>query len=185
MIVWNHRSPSLEYATCSGSPSARANERHRAYGFRSATIAYPWHPLFEQTVWVSPYRRGKSLTVVQIQGRPGLSRELPNWMFDQAYCAGMSLGLPQVSLAGLAELADLLAAWRKNHRHGARSRPSLKEIGHAKSPPPLPSPAQSGARAAQNSAARGPDPEGDRRSPRRAAARCRSGGTSNTPGRLP
>ena len=26
------------------------------------------------------------------------SRELPNWMFDQAYCAGMTLGAPQISL---------------------------------------------------------------------------------------
>ena len=56
-------------------------------------MAYPWHPLFGQTVRVSPYRRGKSLTFVQTQERPGLSRELPNWMFDQAYCAGMSFGI--------------------------------------------------------------------------------------------
>lgn len=31
---------------------AKADKRHKAYGFRSATIAYPWHPLFGQTVQV-------------------------------------------------------------------------------------------------------------------------------------
>ena len=91
---------------------------------------------------VSPYRRGKALTFVYTQERPDLSRELPNWMFDQAYCAGMSLGSPQVSIEGLAELAAVLASWTTNRRHGARSRPSQKEIGHAKIPPPLPGPAR-------------------------------------------
>jgi|SRR5215217_531372 hypothetical protein len=172
-------------AICLSSGAVAANKRHRAYGFRSATIAYPWHPLFGQTVQVSRYRRGKALSFVYTQERPDLSRELPDWMLDQAYCAGMSLGSPQVSIEGLAELVAVLASWTTNRRHGARSGPSQKEIGHAKTPPSLPGPARSGAGAPQSTAARGPDPEGDCRSPRRASPRRCSGRTSNTPGRLP
>lgn len=175
----------LSAVICFASGAVAANKRHKAYGFRSATIAYPWHPLFGQTVQVSRYRRGKALSFVYTQQRPDLSRELPDWMLDRAYCAGMSLGSPQVSVEGLAELAAVLASWTTNRRHGARSRPLQKEIGHAKIPPPLPGTAHSGAGAPQSTAASGPDHEGNRRSPRRAAARRRSGRTPDTPGRLP
>ncbi|WP_268815154.1 hypothetical protein [Sinorhizobium medicae] len=33
--------------------------------------------------------------------RPDLSRELPNWMFDERYCGEMRLGPPEISIAGL------------------------------------------------------------------------------------
>lgn len=38
-------------------------------------------------VQVSPHRRGKELTRIYTTERPDFSRELPNRMFDQAYCA--------------------------------------------------------------------------------------------------
>jgi hypothetical protein len=37
----------------------------------------------------------KALSFVYTQERPDLSRELPDWMLDQTYCVGMSLGSPQ------------------------------------------------------------------------------------------
>ena len=85
-----------------------ANTRHSAYAFRHATIAYRWHPLFGRRVQVAPHRRGKELTCIYTAERPDLSRELPNWMLDPAYCAGMTLGSPEISLDGLLKLADVL-----------------------------------------------------------------------------
>jgi hypothetical protein len=44
--------------------------------------------------------------------RPGLTRELPNWMFDESYCSGMTLGQPEISITGLNKLADVRPDWR-------------------------------------------------------------------------
>jgi hypothetical protein len=41
--------------------------------------------------------------------RPDFSRELPNWMFDDGYCCGMSIGTPEIRIEGLDELAAVLA----------------------------------------------------------------------------
>ena len=120
-------------AICSCSAASAANDRHSAYSFRSATIAYPWHPLAGRTLHVSPFRRGKDLTCIYTDERPDLSRELPNWMFDASYCSGMKLGPPEISVDGLTELAALLATLRKTRRKDASSRSSKKaEKGDAK-----------------------------------------------------
>ena len=103
---------------------AGASQRHSAYSFRFATIAYRWHPLFGRTLQVSPFRRGKALTCIYTHERPDLCRELPNWMFDQSYCAGMTLGPPEISLEGLNELAGVLTALGTNRKRSAQSRPS-------------------------------------------------------------
>lgn len=95
-------------ATFTFFAGAAPSTRHSAYSLRHSTIAYRWHPLSGQTLQVSPHRRGKDLTCIYTAERPGLSRELPNWMFDQAYCAGMTLGAPQISLEGLTDLAHLI-----------------------------------------------------------------------------
>jgi hypothetical protein len=95
----------------------RANKRYSAYSFRRATIAYPWHPLFGRTLQVSRNRRGKDLTCIYTDERPDLARELPNWMFEEKYCAGMSLGPPQVR-------THLRSCWRRaaNRRSGVHDR---------------------------------------------------------------
>ena len=117
------------------SAAAEANTRHSTYSLRQSTIAYRWHPLFGQTLRVSPHRRGKDLTCIYTTERPGLSRELPNWMFDQAYCAGMTLGTPQISLEGLAELAAVLALLGETQGRGTRSQISKEGAGAKKSMP--------------------------------------------------
>ena len=119
------------------SAGAGANYRHSAYSFRFATIAYRWHPLFGRTLQVSPFRRGKALTCIYTHERPDLCRELPNWMFDESYCAGMALGPPEVNIEGLNELACVLAALGANRKRSAQSHPSnKKEKGGAKKPVP-------------------------------------------------
>ena len=116
-------------ATFSCSAPSDPNKRHSAYSFRRATIAYRWHPLFGRTLQVSRNRRGKDLTCIYTDERPDLARELPNWMFEERYCAGMSLGPPQVSIEALNALAAVLAAGGKSAKRGSRSRPSETEGG--------------------------------------------------------
>jgi hypothetical protein len=100
-----------------------ANKRYSAYSFRRATIAYRWHPLFGRTLQVSYNRRGnKDLTCIYTEERPELARELPNWMFDERYCADMTLGPPQVSIEALNALAATLSTGGKLGKRGAGDR---------------------------------------------------------------
>ena len=122
---------------CLSSAVVAANDRHSAYRFRFATIAYRWHPLFGRKLQVSPFRRGKELTCIYTDERPDLCRELPNWMFDESYCAGMTLGAPEISIDGLNELASVLASFGANRKRGAQSDPSrTKEVDRAEKPAP-------------------------------------------------
>jgi hypothetical protein len=66
--------------------------------------------------------------------RPDLCRELPNWMFDECYSAGMTLGTPEISIEGLNELA-VLGSFSKNRSQGAGSYPlKRKEKDNAEKP---------------------------------------------------
>jgi hypothetical protein len=67
------------------------------------------------------FRHGKELTCSYTDERPGLSRELPNSMFDENYNAGVTLGQPEISIAGLNELASVLASLNANRKRGAQS----------------------------------------------------------------
>ena len=110
------------------SEVAAANRRHSTYSLRFARIAYRWHPLFGRTLQVSPFRRGKDLKCIYTDERPDLCRELPNWMFDEAYCSGMTLGLPEVSLVALHNLGRLLESLKRTRMRAARfSSRKLKE----------------------------------------------------------
>jgi len=113
-------------ATFFSSVAVAASKRHSAYSFRTAKIAYPWHPLFGLTLQVSSHRRGKDLLCIYTDERPDLSRELPTWMFDESYCAGMALGEPQISIEGLLKFAAVLTAFA-TQIPGARSHPSNKK----------------------------------------------------------
>jgi hypothetical protein len=102
---------------------------------------------------VSRNRRAKDLTCIYTDERPDLARELPNWMFDESYCAGMSLGSPQVSIEALNELATVLAAGGKSPKRGSRSRPSeTKEAIRAHEEEPRPIAARAGSPAPRSNA---------------------------------
>jgi hypothetical protein len=119
----------LSPGICSCFVVSEPNTRHSTYSLRHSTIAYRWHPLSGRTLQVSPHRRGKELTCIYTTERPGFSRELPNWMFDQAYCAGMTLGAPQISLEGPTELAAVLALLGENQSPATRSPLSTAKEG--------------------------------------------------------
>ena len=135
-----HCSVILTRAISMFSVDAGAGTRHSTYSLRHATIAYRWHPLSGRTLQVSPHRRGKELTCIYTTERPDFSRELPNWMFDQAYCAGMTMGAAQVSLDGLNDLATLLDLLGETQslatrsplakaKEGARAKKSIPQSG--------------------------------------------------------
>ncbi|WP_292365602.1 hypothetical protein, partial [Mesorhizobium sp.] len=98
--------------------------QHSAYGSRHATIVYPWHPFFGMTVQISHNRRGKKLKTIHTDIKPGYSREVPNWMLDPSFCAGMNKGLPEVSIESLNELAMLLTSLSKTQKRRASSSSS-------------------------------------------------------------
>jgi hypothetical protein len=152
-------------AIFTSSGAGAASIRHSTYSLRHSTIAYRWHPLSGQTLQVSPHRRGKDLTCIYTTERPGLSRELPNWMFDRVYCDGMTLGAPEISLEGLTELAVVLALLGETQGPGTRSQLSRKEGARAKKSIP-----QSGAICSRTGASDTAAPSGHRQ-PGRAAGR--------------
>lgn len=78
-------------------------------------------PAVQATLQVSPFRRDKDLTCIYTDKRPDFCRELPNWMFDEGYCAGMTLGLPEISIEGFDEFAAVLASLGTNRKRGAQS----------------------------------------------------------------
>ena len=94
---------------CSCSLTKPGTKRHSTYRFGSAVIAYPWHPLHGQELSVVRRRGRRGTEVFDVEVQPGVSRELPAWMTDEAACAGMSLGPAQVSVAALNELRAVLS----------------------------------------------------------------------------
>ncbi len=147
------------------SVARAANKRHSAYSFRTARIAYRWHPLFGQTLQVSSHRRGKDLQCIYTDERPDLSRELPVWMFDEGYCVNMALGEPQISIDGLLKFAAALEACTETLARGARLAPSRKkEKESAKKPLSQPGPACPLSGNEDHGQSAGPKPKGTCRS---------------------
>ena len=54
--------------------------------------------------------RRASGDVVHVELSPGAVTILPAWKLDAVYCAGLKVGPPQVSLAALGSLHELLIA---------------------------------------------------------------------------
>jgi len=138
---------------------------------RFALIAYRWHPLFGRTLQVSPFRRGKDLKCIYTDERPNLCRELPTWMFDEGYCAGMSLGSPEISIEGLNGLAAVLAALGKTRKQRARSGPFKKEKDGAVKAKSKSDTARSRTGPPTSRVASGAEDEGADRSPGRSSPR--------------
>ena len=120
---------------------------------------------------VSPFRRGKGLTCIYTDERPDLCRELPNWMFDGSYCGSMTLGLPEISIEGLKELASVLASFSANRNRGAQSNPSIKkEVDRAEKPAAQSSAARPRARTPKSGNTRGGTHKGTGRGSGRSSA---------------
>jgi hypothetical protein len=82
--------------------------RHSAYRSEVVVVAYPWHPLHGQRVRVYRQQGRSGREILYIEVRPGLSREIPAWMCDNASCAAITSGTAQIAVAGLIELRAVL-----------------------------------------------------------------------------
>jgi hypothetical protein len=74
-------------------------------------------------------RSGRGGTeTIDVEVRPGISRELPASMCDANTCSSMSLGPALVSISALNELRVVLAAQLSNRSDAASSNSSGKEL---------------------------------------------------------
>jgi hypothetical protein len=91
--------------------SGREQSRgHSAHIRQDVVVQYRWHPLYGQSVRRIQSERRASGELVHVELTPGAVTILPAWKLDPAYCAGLKVGAPQVSLAALCSLRELLIA---------------------------------------------------------------------------
>jgi len=84
---------------------------HSAHIGQDVVIQYRWHPLYGQRVRRIRGERRASGELVHVELTPGVAVTiLPAWKLDPVYCAGLRVGAPQVSLAALCSLRELLIA---------------------------------------------------------------------------
>src|ERR1700724_2414634 len=83
---------------------------HSAHIGQDVVIHYRWHPLYSRNVRRIQGERRASGDVVHVELSPGAVTKLPAWKLDAVYCAGLKVGPPQVSLAALCSLHELLIA---------------------------------------------------------------------------
>jgi hypothetical protein len=73
-------------------------------------VQYRWHPLYGQRVRRIQGERRASGELVHVELTPGAVTILPAWKLDAIYCGNLKVGTPQVSLAALCTLHELLIA---------------------------------------------------------------------------
>jgi len=95
-------------AACLCSAAGGRIKRDSAYRLGFVVVEYRWHPL--QGKKLRLYRRTvhAGASVIHVDTDEKVSRELPAWMVDASICRGMELGSPQVSVAGLRELREVV-----------------------------------------------------------------------------
>src|ERR1700730_16168362 len=83
---------------------------HSAHIGQDVVVQYRWHPLHGQRVRRIQSERRAAGELVHVELTPGAVTILPVWKLDAIYCAGLKVGAPQVSLAALRTLCELLIA---------------------------------------------------------------------------
>ena len=73
-------------------------------------VHYRWHPLYGRCARRIQSERRASGEFVHVELTPGFVTVVPAWKLDPVACAGQRVGPPQVSLAALTALHELLVA---------------------------------------------------------------------------
>ena len=81
---------------------------HSAHIGQDVVIHYRWHPLYGQSVRLIQAERRASAELVHVELTPDAVTILPAWKLDAVYCSGLKVGAPQVSVAALCILHELL-----------------------------------------------------------------------------
>jgi hypothetical protein len=88
----------------------RQSRGHSAHIGQDVTIHYRWHPLCGQSARRIQIERRATGEFVHVELTPGNVTIVPAWKVDPVYCASLKIGAPQVSLAALCALHELLVA---------------------------------------------------------------------------
>jgi hypothetical protein len=83
---------------------------HSAHIGQDVVIHYRWHPLCGQSTRCIRVERRATGEFVHVELAPGVVTVLSAWKLDAVYCAGLKVGAPQVTLAALCTLHELLIA---------------------------------------------------------------------------
>ena len=102
-----HPGPTPRTAMPSAPEQSRA---HSAHIGQDVVIHYRWHPLYGRRAHRIQHERRASGEFVHVELAPGVVTILPAWKLDAAYCAGLTVGAPYVSLSALCALHELLVA---------------------------------------------------------------------------
>jgi hypothetical protein len=89
---------------------AMQSRGHSAHIGQDVTIHYRWHPLCGRSARRIQIERRATGEFVHVELTPGDVTIMPAWKIDPVYCAGLKVGAPQVSLAALCALHELLVA---------------------------------------------------------------------------
>ena len=101
---------------------------HSAHVGSVYRVQYRWHAYFGADVKVyRSYRRGDGM-YVGIERDPGVAVMAPAWVLDATVCGLMTLGSPQVSMAGLRDLSVILTS--HGFRRSFAECDSSKEAEH-------------------------------------------------------
>jgi len=73
-------------------------------------VHYRWHPLCGHSARRIQVERRATGEFAYVELAPGNVTILPAWKLDALYCAGLKVGAPQVSLAALCTLHELLVS---------------------------------------------------------------------------
>jgi hypothetical protein len=95
---------------------------HSAHIGQEVEVHYRWHALYGRCLRRQYVERRAGGEWFTSRKAPGVVIVVAAWMLDPAACAGMSLGVPRVTLAALAELHELLTEPAPRKRRWRRSR---------------------------------------------------------------
>jgi hypothetical protein len=93
-----------------------------------ATIHYRWHPLYGRSVRRILTERRASGEFAHVELAPGNVTMIAAWKLDTVTCASIKVGIPQVSLAALRNLHELLVACES--RLNSTDGKTVKEEAH-------------------------------------------------------
>jgi hypothetical protein len=83
---------------------------HSAHVGQDVVIHYRWHPLYRRHARRILLERRASGEIAHIELAPGAVTKVAAWKLDAVYCATIKVGAPQVLIAALRALHELLIA---------------------------------------------------------------------------
>jgi hypothetical protein len=81
---------------------------HSARIGQEVEVHYRWHPFHGRRAYAHYSEQRAAGRVIHVEIESGVVTALPDWMLDASICAGMTLGVPRVSVDALCDLHRVL-----------------------------------------------------------------------------